>query len=856
MAPSVKRPGTLAFAVEPQSPAHTLNEPARSQEGKQITFKTDQHQYRHSLQKTDSEQVLPSTIQAPSSYSQRIRFADPKTQNGFTPRQFKTGERPAKRARVVKYGRYHSEPSLSIRRPVKVYVPMDAWQLIFQRCDLAFLMKARLVCRAFRDALNRQATWREARLNNYGDGIPDRPPHTTEFEYAALLVGRGCQIEPCTRKDTRKVYWPFSLRMCERCFPQVTEVPDLDCAEAKSYSSMYNSLEYEVRETIPAELPGLLPAGRLRSGRWYGPRLLDNEQRNWQQRYMTGHTLVMTNEYEMLKQEFAEKVRDDPEYFLFWARLKWGETREKMTWAIQMDDIDLAESDRLCDLREQKIEFFQEMALTLDPPMSQEVLSKFTAYHNALETPNAASLRSWDTLKAKIDVPELRAQAEQLVQWQRDAIEWTITLDDDSNLYRRLYKHRGSGRYSKPKVYAKEQEVVIEIARAELDGLVDVVHDEDVLLMLLDKVRRAYESLEEKPIGLNGDGSEGIYRLTLDDASMVVQDVLRPRIADVSQERFKKIVGSLRCMGCTRTGASTLYEFQDLIAHARRVHAGSVAKDTHWYRLAVPAKSSWGGYGGLVAWYHLPWFKNMPALPFHQTPRNGVGWDPDIERAYVQHEGTRSPSKTFDRLVCDHSTRIPADDFTSNFCRAVRTLVHTRLQARHIIKTALEYAMRRRKSCCSAGVPPVTLSVGQLQNLEAICARISSKMEFKFQCKICVKEAATSRRRRRVPKTYMLSALAIHWDVSHPTDADTCVTERIVLPSEVEVLRTIRDEDARLALQKASHLKRNGRGNDSMDPRTAALLETPSIQSCLENLFTPLSVMDTLSQSEDAHVSY
>lgn len=822
------------FVVGPQSvPKNSKS----LKQGKQITFKTDQRQYKHSLPVVSTKHNQLHATPGSTPYSRKIRFADPKTQTGFTPRQSNPGEPPAKRAKVTKYAKNNTEQTLSVRKPLKIHVPIDAWQLILQRCDPAFLIKARLVCRDFHDILKRQAPWREARYNYYGDEIPDPPQGISEFRYAALLMGRGCQIKPCTRKDTRKVYWPFMLRMCEKCLDQMTVKPNLSCEEAQSYLRMYWSLEYEVRQTIPTHLPGLLPAGRLKSNRWIGPRPLDAEERNWRSQHMTDTTLVMTADYEALKKDFNDKVTSDPDYFLFWARLRWGETRDRMCKVAELEHVELGEISRQNDLRQQKTKLFREMASRLDPPMDDKVLEKFVAYQKAIDTPNAASLRSWDMLKVKIDLPKLRAQAEQLVQWDETQDEWNDTLAKELN--DRLDKHRNPVSVKELEDYTPEQRVIMDIAYDELEDLLDVVHDEDVLLMWFDRIRRAYEALDQKPNGLNSDGTEGPYKLMLDDALMVLQDVLKNILKDFDDDmgQYRRILTSLRCMGCTRPNTASTYDFQGLMSHIRRTHAGYVSKDSNWYRMAVPTKPDRKGRNSDINWYQLPWFKTMPALPFHRKPFPGMIWNPDIETEYVQHGGARPLLPPFDVLV-DDQRRISVDDFTSNFCRAVEILIPTRLTSIFVIKLALDYATRVHDSLRMADSEPFKLTIAQMRNLETVCVRKATRLEFKFQCKRCAKEIEESPDDRRPPKIRDLSALISHCQQKHRTGLDSDITQQIAFPSESDVMKTIEDEDARLEADKSSYLKKSSRNSQSVDPRTAALLATSSIRSCFDKLFT------------------
>lgn len=819
------------FVVRPQ-PILKDTPPER---GQKINFK----QPKIRIQPAASIQKLSDVTTQPKVYSQKIRFADPKTQTRFTPRQRPAEERPFKRPKLEKVAQGHGERSFSTRRPLKVQLPTDAWQLIFQRCELSFLLKARLVCRAFRDLLDREALWREARIGQFGDAIPERPLAITEFQYAKLLVGRGCQIAPCPRRDTRKVYWPFMLRMCEKCFNRIVEVPSLDWPEARSYSEMYRALESQVRQTIPSQLPSLLSAARLRGGRWAGPRLLDSEHPKWQQSSAAENSVVLTADYEALRLGFNEKVQDDPDHFVLWATQKWEKTWEQMNTALILSEMDLAEPSRQDSLREERTSLFAEKALDLSPPMAFEVLEKFAAYHKALETPNPATIRSWETLKAKIDVPELRAQAEQLVRWEEEALEWSKIGGDDT--HQNVQRHRQKSRYHRNfDEYAPEQRVVMEIASEELESLLDVVHDYDVLLKWLNRVQRAYESLHEKPEGLNGDGTRGPYKLMLDDVLMILQGILEPMLtnADDDSSQYKRVLKSLRCMGCAGANKATTYDFRHLVEHVRKTHAQYVAKGSFWYRLAIPSKSS-GRDRNEVSWYRLPWFKTMPALPFHHKATTSIIWDPDVETEYIQHEeGARSPPVSFDEPVT-YQTRVPGDDFTANFCRAVRTLDPTRLESPYVIKIAFEYAKRRFKTRSSTVIPARITTIQQLQSLETICARFTSRLEFKFPCRQCLEQRERSKHRRRPPRPQSLSALTTHWQSKHGMDDEICVTELIILPAEEDLMETMEREDAKLEAEKACILKKITRSIEAPDPRAAALLETPSIRSRFDKLFVP-----------------
>ena len=102
-------------------------------------------------------------------------------------------------------------------RPVQTGLPMDIWRMILGFCSLEKLLKLRQICRTFHSALDSDTTWRQARLHQFGTDQPGPPTGLTEMQYADLLVGIGCQDSECDEKCTRRTYWAFRRRWCEKC---------------------------------------------------------------------------------------------------------------------------------------------------------------------------------------------------------------------------------------------------------------------------------------------------------------------------------------------------------------------------------------------------------------------------------------------------------------------------------------------------------------------------------------------------------------------------------------------------------------------------------------------------------------
>lgn len=103
-------------------------------------------------------------------------------------------------------------------RPVQTEVPMDVWGIVLGFCRLDKLLELRHNNPTFLSALGKtEATWKQARLNHFGHDHPNPPPGLSEMQYADLLVGVGCQSFACREKCTRKTYWAFQRRWCEKC---------------------------------------------------------------------------------------------------------------------------------------------------------------------------------------------------------------------------------------------------------------------------------------------------------------------------------------------------------------------------------------------------------------------------------------------------------------------------------------------------------------------------------------------------------------------------------------------------------------------------------------------------------------
>ncbi|KAL9122388.1 MAG: hypothetical protein Q9187_001054 [Circinaria calcarea] len=124
----------------------------------------------------------------------------------------KNGGRPKTTSSHAR-GRHRTPTCLRTSKPVATRIPLDVWRSIFAFCPLDFLIKARTVSKDFLLALGYESTWREARMLNYGPEFPDPPAGLTEFQFADLLTGMGCQAKWCKNRSRKANVLGFSAKV-------------------------------------------------------------------------------------------------------------------------------------------------------------------------------------------------------------------------------------------------------------------------------------------------------------------------------------------------------------------------------------------------------------------------------------------------------------------------------------------------------------------------------------------------------------------------------------------------------------------------------------------------------------------
>lgn len=122
---------------------------------------------------------------------------------------------------------------------------------IFEFTPPSFLKKARLVCRPFKEIVDKfDSIFVNCRKENYGWDMPPPPPGMSERHYSDLLGGKGCQTVGCNNKKASRAYWSWAKRWCASCFE--TSVIREDRVIKQKQNQFGRNVVVKMLESIPA----------------------------------------------------------------------------------------------------------------------------------------------------------------------------------------------------------------------------------------------------------------------------------------------------------------------------------------------------------------------------------------------------------------------------------------------------------------------------------------------------------------------------------------------------------------------------------------------------------------------------
>ena len=485
---------------------------------------------------------------------------------------------------------------MRIGHPVAVSTPMDVWRVLLQSCDPVFLLKARRVSRSFSSILECDKIWEEARLRIYGPDCPGPPANLTEWQYADLLTGVGCQAKNCVDKRAKRVYWIMQRRWCEKCWQKRTLTAQAVRIITRDYA--------KVSTFVPC-----FSYNRSKKHHFIGWRATAPD-------WVRDPTYELGYERRAIRDVMSEidgllgKTQDEKDE---WSRLRELETR-RLQQELKIVEHFFETRKRVIRREERGLEearktFFEEKAILMHPPMRPEVLRLTSAFHRAIAIRSKPTESAWQALSVR--VKEERREAEILASI--DAIaseaskeEFEILQDRINEQDQRKHELRSNPRQS------SNLSLVLRVAELVMNSYLGVtkttsndVADEDLIPLVLKEFYACWYQLGE---GQELDGKPIIgYDLILDDARVIVEHVIEPVIQAWESVDRQWTARYLKCPACRNL--KQRWTFEHLMHHI-----------IHYHTKTVGAFSSWRPTPNLECndFYRIRWPANLPVLADHQ----------------------------------------------------------------------------------------------------------------------------------------------------------------------------------------------------------------------------------------------
>ncbi|KIX07011.1 uncharacterized protein Z518_04987 [Rhinocladiella mackenziei CBS 650.93] len=713
------------------------------------------------------------------------------------------------------------KPIFRPSRPVKNsdQVHSDVWQTILGYCEPKFLLEAKTINSAFYRLLSdRSGIWRESRQNHFGREMPDCPPNLTEQQYVDLLAGRGCQNSACPRENTARVYWTFQVRLCAECFKQKTMRAD-DLPSHRKHT--LPPLEDPTPPWSGKALWELLPLARSDGRRYMQPRSVNVQSNEWAISNGARQYAFLKSSYLQLEAEYLDFRRTHPGDV---ALRGWIDQvhRKTMSFMIEVADLELwhkRQNAGTTPLPAMRIDFFIARAAELSPPLSPNLLWKMAAFRRILKVQAPPSERSWKTLKEKI-LP-YREQAQALEDYKMEMNPGTVPHPRTHiKRYRRLHEHRMS-RKEEPRVLTPEQEFVLDLGQREFERCQAAnVADEDLLLLCLKNVFDTYSRLTNRPTGLNFNGTTGPYCLSLDDARMIVEDVMEKHIPRFSP-RGLTVFQNLKCRGCRRTDFVKTWSFTKAFEHMLDVHAKQVGEGLEFWQFAVPFSreyEAWtpgreeDSFYHRFPWYTVPWPRCLPLVPGHRDPSKLDNWHPAVNEPFVELPRRIRISAFEGRRP--RPTEIRNIDFVKNLLFAAKILNGVWVDGLCQMKIALKYALDLYTRT-QLTEPPLPLFTSCIEELH----KANPAIDLRFRCGICVGEGKVYRTARQVKYKISVEGLLEHWHEKHKDSGASWSQGLMQLPTDSEVMEQIADADRRLQEEKEATRERTAELSNNVRKR-------------------------------------
>ena len=297
---------------------------------------------------------------------------------------------------------------------------------------------------------------------------------------------------------------------------------------------------------------------------------------------------------------------------------------------------DFCEINRIAKLsaaesaRKTRIDYYQKQALSLDPPLTPEMLKKCDSYRRAIRisrTP-ADLERSWVMLASKLKEEQLKARME--IRHRR--------LND----YRQKLCLNYNARLANKAGYvATEQRYIAVFADAAISSLKlprKQISSDSLVPFILNRVRLLYDR-HNKTLDVPNHMK---YQPIMEDARMIYKSQIVPFLDQLTSngQHLAHLAHKLRCAFCTpaESGDHQLYGFESLFNHM-------------WYKHSVIYFTSTLGLVGVgtsveieagFQWLTTEWPHILPILAAHQAAPTSWDhervWDEDFRPEWLPHE--------------------------------------------------------------------------------------------------------------------------------------------------------------------------------------------------------------------------
>lgn len=403
-----------------------------------------------------------------------------------------------------------------------------------------------------------------------------------------------------------------------------------------------------------------------------------------------------------------------------------------------------------------RIAYFKSRAALMVPPLLVEALDMLPKYRAAIEINKFPTERSWHELLPKLEAD--RAKAEERLLANARMIEDTKASDKLSMEYASTEENRlQNTTLEQVFVLALADKVVGELGARVEAGVVAHV---DFVPLVFRNIYEAYDKTHDT--GKPGNYEGRPYRLLMDDARMVNNQIIMPFVNNWENPAKIRAAKELKCPGCKRKDSHRLHSFENLMRHIYDTHRSRVGSLSYF---DTPLKTLPPRHSGL-AWYRLEWPRNLPILASHHEVTGE--WDPNDHSEYIYMPRVQPrvlSHGAFDGRCVSNDDNPPHQDFLENIIHAATLLVEAPFPDKFKTQIVYKYALDRyNKFYLGSDVPTEVMA-----DLPTTLIRAGIRGLFEgFHCLACSMDDHRPRRYNKfAEKNQTLGDLIKHYLATH-----------------------------------------------------------------------------------------